>query len=306
MTFTISPDSGYEIESVSAHDDTSIELERNGNEFSFVMPEIHYEDYRTVNVEVFFKQLDHVAAVSKDNGASWTEYTDFNTAVNNWTEESILRLDTDITIDTPLMTPDAGEHMLDLNNHLLKQRSSKETVLVTSNVDLTIYDDFTKEDGGITHEKNVMGRGITVNENGILRLYDAAVKDNQISEGDGAGIYVNKGGKLILRGDVDISSNSKKTPSAISNSNVFLNNSKIKIDYELNNSNPIGVTYINEAGQSTGVFTEGLDGKGSISGPCLKTGATNLQTAKQNLPIMKNILSWSTAYASPARIKVTS
>ena len=265
VTFTVSPDSGYVIDSVNAHEDTSIELERNGNEFSFVMPEVHYEDYRTVNVEVFFKQLDHVAAVSKDNGTSWTEYSDFDTAVNNWTTDSILRLDADITIDTPLMTPDAGKHMLDLNNHLLKQRRSKETVLVTSNVDLTIYDDFTKEDGGITHEKNVMGRGITVNENGILRLYDAAVKDNQISEGDGAGVYVDKGGKLFLSGKVDLSTNTKKIPSAISSSNVFLNDAKIEIADDLINDNPIGVTYVNADGQNKGVFTEGLKEHGEIS-----------------------------------------
>ncbi|MBQ5553078.1 MAG: InlB B-repeat-containing protein, partial [Erysipelotrichaceae bacterium] len=155
--------------------------------------------------------------------------------------------------------------MLDLNNHLLKQRRSKETVLVTSNVDLTIYDDFTKEDGGITHEKNVMGRGITVNENGILRLYDAAVKDNQISEGDGAGVYVDKGGKLFLSGKVDLSTNTKKIPSAISSSNVFLNDAKIEIADDLINDNPIGVTYVNADGQNKGVFTEGLKEHGEIS-----------------------------------------
>ena len=156
-----------------------------------------------------------------------TGYAVFGDALAAWTEDSTLKLLSDVTTSSTVTVP-TGTHILDLNGHTITRTgatgndNSGLAITVNNGVDLTVTGP-----GKITGGKGYHGGGIHVEGNGSLILDNCeisgntghyggglhlvsgtitlkngtVVKDNSASDGfGGSGIYAEGGGTLIIDG----------------------------------------------------------------------------------------------------------
>ena len=81
-------------------------------------------------------QTDAVASVS--NGTTTTPYSEFSKALEAWTDGTTLTLLKDVETASTISAPN-GNHVLDLNSHVLKGTGSKMSVIsIFEGADLTI------------------------------------------------------------------------------------------------------------------------------------------------------------------------
>ena len=135
-----------------------------------------------------------------------TDYTDFEEALNAWSDQQTLKLFEDITVNSTIYVGsdnnDSASYTIDLNNHgIMFNGDSGSVLFVRGYKSLTINDSATsKTDRYIT--LNGYGRGVSVSPNGTESSSCIKVTGGYITGGNAVTGENNKGGGVYLGNNV--------------------------------------------------------------------------------------------------------
>ncbi len=203
VTFKAIPGSGQEVDHIQANTDQSIEITKNGDVYSFVMPSSH-EGYETVTIHAWFKEIDEAFEVDDGKGTI-TSCKNYDFAEYEWKPGTTLRLKKNITEANALKPKNgAGDYYLDLNGFTYTVTVNNPAVEVNEGIKLTINDSSENKTGKLTHEKGISGcHGADVN-NGELILVNGNISGNY------GGVYLSSGSSFTMTGG-KISDNNAST-----------------------------------------------------------------------------------------------
>ena len=217
VTFKALPGSGNEVNYVQVNTDTAIDVTKNGDVYSFVMPENYHEGYETVKIHVGFKQTTGAFEI-EDTDGKVTSYDDLHNAKYDWKPGTILRLKKDIFEANDIEAYQdygTGNYILDLNGFTYTCTVSNQAVEVNNGQNIIIRDSSENKSGKITHLQDLnTGYGAVVNEGGKLTLESGTITGNkngtiEVANDNGAGVYVASGGTFNMTGGT-ISGNTAK------------------------------------------------------------------------------------------------